>query len=1219
MAGILAMTFLFSTVAPGATLEVGSGKTYATIQAAVNAATTGTIVYTNRDQDTAGDTITVYAGTYAGFNLDTMDVITIQAYQTPLNCTATSERVTINSGITLTGWCEGNTIDGFYLTSTSTYTIYARSYNRLNTWKNMVIYDGNATGYAYFGQNNWGTERFEYCTLYNNHYPFYCLAHSSVQVHDSVVAFNDKKCYSSPDNSSTYYTDWYNNPDPNTGYPSGTVSNCLNVDPKFKSTTSTDDQYLWLDTGSPCIDAAEDSSSNMGALNDLGAAAPQTLEVGSGKTYATIQAAVNAASSSDTVLVYAGTYSGFTVTGNDMDSITIQAYQNPDACTVVAERVVINSTITFDEWAENNIIQGFYVSTTSGDSITSGSYCRGNSYKNMVIYGNTDNDAFSGVNMNGADYLDNCTIYDCDYGGNYGTSSGAVVHDSIVTECDHTWTSTGTSDSSYSDWYQNPSTAGYPGGTVTDCLNADPKFVSTTSTDVQFLWLYEGSPCIAAAEDSTANMGALAEVATITVGIGKDYETIQAAVNNASANDTIVVYAGTYDGFTVSGNSMDNLTIKADTLPENCSNVSDRATIITPITFTNWAENNTIQGFYLNTPGLVSAYSTNVARGNTWKNMVVYGNSSAAFYGTNQYGSDVIDECTIFNCGTATSYGYASGYLMYDTIVAYCRNACVGTGTASYCNFYDNPDPNDGRSSTVSNCTYADPCFYSTSIKNQSFLCLLTGSSDCINAASDSTNMGALGSANSGVADWPGADNLSFTKNGSNPVLSPSASGSDAGYVNHACVRIATTGTYMMWYTGAPSVGGYPRRIHLATSADGESWTKHGFVLSNGNSASWECYSVHMGTVLWDSSASLWKMWYVGHGNGTGSSPFDGWQEIGYATSPGGTTWTKSGSNPIFQATENEVDFDRNTCRAPAVLYDESDSLYKMWYYGTKNNSEHYGPTGYAESSDGVAWTRICQINDNDDQYVCPDVLLINGNYHMFHDIGAYTGYAFSRNGMDWDDYYLNDLIPKGPSVSDWDHMYNQAATVVYDSDNDELDLWYNGIKSYAENVERIGLATTSFYPPAAYEPNSITIFEDDFEGGNLNKWDAHTGWAISGTRYVSASNSVQGDSDALALTSDTLDTSSYTSMTVSFKYYIEDIDAGDNIFVYFKSDSGTQVIMEEFGEDVEDTWLTFSKTVNSVDDAIYFHSGFFFRINGGSIDNAEYLYVDDVKIVCED
>ena len=100
-----------------------------------------------------------------------------------------------------------------------------------------------------------------------------------------------------------------------------------------------------------------------------------TLTVGSGKTYSTIQDAVNVANGGDEIVVYEGTYDGFTVTGNDMDALTIRSYRDPEDCSNASERVVITSPIQFNNWAEGNLIQGFYVANTTSSATLQSILC----------------------------------------------------------------------------------------------------------------------------------------------------------------------------------------------------------------------------------------------------------------------------------------------------------------------------------------------------------------------------------------------------------------------------------------------------------------------------------------------------------------------------------------------------------------------------------------------------------------------------------------------------------------------------------------------------------------------------------------------------------------------------------------------------------------------------------------------------------------------------
>ena len=100
---------------------------------------------------------------------------------------------------------------------------------------------------------------------------------------------------------------------------------------------------------------------------------------------------------------------------------------------------------------------------------------------------------------------------------------------------------------------------------------------------------------------------------------------------------------------------------------------------------------------------------------------------------------------------------------------------------------------------------------------------------------------------------------------------------------------------YYLYYSGT-SVDGSAFHISLATSTDGYLFTKSGSnpVLSAG--AGWESSWVRFPFVIYDTqesnSTKRWKMWYSGS-NGTT-------EQIGYAYSANGVTWTKSVSNPLI-------------------------------------------------------------------------------------------------------------------------------------------------------------------------------------------------------------------------------------------------------------------------------------------------------------------------------
>jgi hypothetical protein len=588
----------------------------------------------------------------------------------------------------------------------------------------------------------------------------------------------------------------------------------------------------------------------------------------------------------------------------------------------------------------------------------------------------------------------------------------------------------------------------------------------------------------------------------LEVGAGKTYSTIQAAVNAAVSHDTIKIFPGIYAENVTIGATQDSMKIVAagrEILIQGSISLSGSSGDL--------CENNIIEGLQIQPTTTTGCYSY-YARNNTWKNCVVSGsNTLAAFGGNCMYGADTINHCTIYDCNRPGNYGYASSAVINNSIIAFCATgwSSLNTSSSQYSNWYNNPSPDAGWTGvTTTSCINSDPLFYSISQMNSDFLGLLT-SSPCINTAEDGTNMGALFG---GLTAWSDPV-INFTKFVNNPVLVPSTPpATDAGYVSHACVRKAPDGTYKMWYTAAETLISYPRRIHLATSSDGINWTKQGYVLDQGASGTWDQYQVHMATVLWDPNTSLWKMWYVGHGSGSGAPNYYGWQEIGYATSPNGTTWTKYAGNPVFASPHDSNAFDSRTCRAPAVLIDNSDvpsKRYKMWYYGTSLDGQHYGPTGYATSPDGITWTRVAQINESDFAYVCPDVLQIKGNFYMFHNVGPYLQCSVSSDGIAWKDWPNDELLALG-TTGEWDAQYQQAPTCVYDSNTDKLNMWYNGIKDYTEDIEKIGGAWTWFLvgqdtnPPT---PNPATWVYGPYDSGNnAISMTATTAYDASGVEY---------------------------------------------------------------------------------------------------------------------
>jgi predicted GH43/DUF377 family glycosyl hydrolase len=104
-------------------------------------------------------------------------------------------------------------------------------------------------------------------------------------------------------------------------------------------------------------------------------------------------------------------------------------------------------------------------------------------------------------------------------------------------------------------------------------------------------------------------------------------------------------------------------------------------------------------------------------------------------------------------------------------------------------------------------------------------------------------------------------------------------------------------------------------------------------------------YSLSYPAILWENKR--FRMWY-GSNQWGGERPEDMGHAIKYAESIDGLHWNRDGKAVLNFATEDEYAISR-----PCVIKDKN--LYKMWY-------SYRGAAyrmGYAESEDGLRWTRL--------------------------------------------------------------------------------------------------------------------------------------------------------------------------------------------------------------------------------------------------------------------
>ena len=119
---------------------------------------------------------------------------------------------------------------------------------------------------------------------------------------------------------------------------------------------------------------------------------------------------------------------------------------------------------------------------------------------------------------------------------------------------------------------------------------------------------------------------------------------------------------------------------------------------------------------------------------------------------------------------------------------------------------------------------------------------------------------------------------VNWTKYSGNPVMGPGPTGSwDDLDVGSACV-ILVGDTYHMWYDGNYNeTATINNGVGHAISLDGIHWVRDTLnpVLTPDPSEDWEKYNVGVVSVLFNSSDSLFHMWYGGSGSENAPGYFD--------------------------------------------------------------------------------------------------------------------------------------------------------------------------------------------------------------------------------------------------------------------------------------------------------------------------------------------------------
>ncbi len=270
--------------------------------------------------------------------------------------------------------------------------------------------------------------------------------------------------------------------------------------------------------------------------------------------------------------------------------------------------------------------------------------------------------------------------------------------------------------------------------------------------------------------------------------------------------------------------------------------------------------------------------------------------------------------------------------------------------------------------------------------------------------------------------------------------------------------------TFRMWFTGR-DIHTYSNKIGYAWSVDGRRWEVETTAVLTGTSYSWDEAGIETVTIVYDSNAVMnpYKMWYVGSRDMEQATHSIYWH-VGYAWSEDGTNWVKYPS-PVLTANIDSASLDHGSLEGPSVILDK-DTL-RMYYAGfadidqNMHFNQHFN-INYAWSLDGVNWHKkldrpvleVGPMGSWDAHNVQdPEVLKIGEQYHMWYggnasdDLGQQIGYAYSKDGLNWQKSNANPILTTGKK-GNWDeHLASYPTVVQVDS---TFMLWYTGLDNCA-------------------------------------------------------------------------------------------------------------------------------------------------------------------------
>lgn len=281
-----------------------------------------------------------------------------------------------------------------------------------------------------------------------------------------------------------------------------------------------------------------------------------------------------------------------------------------------------------------------------------------------------------------------------------------------------------------------------------------------------------------------------------------------------------------------------------------------------------------------------------------------------------------------------------------------------------------------------------------------------------------------------------------------NPVLSPSLDSWDNNNVSSPFV-LKVNNTYKMWYQA--DINGF-WSIGYATSENGITWNRYPSpIISPEYNLFFNEQDVAEPSVV---VKDKYYLFYDSRDNNY-------MQRIRLATSEDGINWTKH-SGYVLKGIEN---WEKDGVTDPSVIY--HDGKFRM-FYGAWGNP-HVWQIGYAESEDGINWTRplsnpldlpsLGHLNG-------PHIDFYDGKYQLYYHTGGVNGsntiyHVSSSDLVNWQCGEGCSILEAGTNGLNFDRLVGPS----YLNDGNRLLLYYGFAGS---GPWQIGLATNQISEPSS-------------------------------------------------------------------------------------------------------------------------------------------------------